>query len=152
MGTKALSRFKELDGKKGVVIDTMVFIYLFEDHPDYAGVCEHIIKRMSTGIFTGIITPITSAEILVKPLKQKQFSVADRYRSAIRNIPNVTLPGINTEIAFMAGSLKAKYGMLLPDMFQAAMALYFPAHALITNDRAMEKVKEIDIFLLDKMT
>jgi len=152
MGTKALSCFKELDGKQGVVIDTMVFIYLFEDHPDYAGVCEHIIKRMSAGIFTGIITPITTAEILVKPLKQKQFSVADHYRSAIRNIPNATLPGINTEIAFMAGSLKAKYNMPLADMFQAAMALYFPAHALITNDRAMEKVREIDIFLLDKMT
>lgn len=152
MGTKTLSRFKDLDGKQGVVIDTMVFIYLFEDHPDYADVCEHVINRMSEGLFTGIVTPITAAEILVKPLKQKHFSVADHYRSTIRNLPNVTLPGINTEIAFMAGSLKAKYGMPLPDMFQAAMALYFPAHVLITNDRAMERVKEVDIFLLDKMT
>jgi predicted nucleic acid-binding protein len=152
MGGKALSRFKDLEGKQGVVIDTMVFIYLFEGHQHYADLCEHIIDRMSQGFFSGVVTPITAAEILVKPLKLRHPSIADRYRSAIRNLPNVTLPGINTEIAFMAGSLKAKYGMPLPDMFQAAMALYFPAHTLITNDRAMGKLKEIQIVMLDKMT
>jgi hypothetical protein len=41
--------------------------------------------------------------------------------------------------------------MPLPDMFQAATALYFPARALITNDHAMQKIKEIDVFLIDKM-
>jgi predicted nucleic acid-binding protein len=151
MGTTALNRFKDLDKKHGVVIDTMVFIYLFEDHNDYAERCEHIIGRMSEGLFTGVVTPITAAEILVKPLKQEHFAIADRYRDAIKNLPNVILPEINIEIAFMAGSLKAKYAMPIPDMFQAAMALYFPAQALITNDRAMQRIKEIDVFLLDKM-
>jgi predicted nucleic acid-binding protein len=151
MGTTALNRFKDLDKKHGVVIDTMVFIYLFEDHRDYAELCELIISRISEGLFTGIVTPITAAEILVKPLKQEHFEIADRYQNAIKNLPNIILPEINIEIAFMAGSLKAKYGMSLPDMFQAAMALYFPAQALITNDLAMQKIEEIDVFLLDKM-
>lgn len=151
MGTKILNRLKDLKGKQGVVIDTMIFIYLFEDHPDYADICEQIIRWTCEGFFTGIITPITIAEILVKPLKQKRFLVADHYRSAFRSFPNISLSEINADIAFMAGSMKAKYAMLLPDMFQAAMALYFPAHALITNSRAMEKVKEIDIFLLDEI-
>ena len=35
----------------------------------------------------------------------------------------------------MAGSLKAKYGLPLPDMFQVAAALAQPANAIITNDR-----------------
>lgn len=147
-----MSRFKDLEGRQGVVIDTMVFIYLFEGHPNYADQCEHIIGQMTEGFFSGVVTPITAAEILVKPLKLRHPSIADRYRSAIRNLPNVTLPNINTEIAFMAGSLKAKYGMPLPDMFQAAMALYFPARTLITNDHAMRRLKEIQIFTLDKMT
>jgi predicted nucleic acid-binding protein len=151
MGTTSLNRFKDLDKKHGVVIDTMVFIYLFEDHRDYAERCEHIIGRMSDGLFTGVVTPITAAEILVKPLKQEHFAIADLYQDVIKNLPNVILPEINIEIAFMAGSLKAKYGMPLPDMFQAATALYFPAQALITNDRAMQRIKEIDVFLLDKM-
>jgi predicted nucleic acid-binding protein len=151
LGEKTLNRLPDLDGRQGVVIDTMIFIYLFEDHPDFGGRCEQIFGRISEGFFSGVVTPITAAEILVKPLKQKNYLVADRYRDAFRNLPNVILPDINTEIAFMAGSLKAKYGMPIPDMFQAAMALYFPAHTLITNDRAMGRLKEINVFLLDKM-
>jgi predicted nucleic acid-binding protein len=151
MGEEALRRLSELDGMQGVVIDTMVLIYLFEAHPDYADLCEHIIGRIGEGFFSGVVTPITAAEILVKPLKQKHPSIADRYIRAIRNLPNVTLPDINAEIAFMAGSLKAKYGLPLPDMFQAAMALRFPAHTLITNDRAMGKLKEVSVFMLEDM-
>ncbi|MEW6441160.1 MAG: PIN domain-containing protein [bacterium] len=150
MGEKALNRLKDLAGRQGVVIDTMIFIYLFEAHPVYADRSEEIIGRMSEGSFSGVVTPITAAELLVKPLKQRRPSVADRYRNAIRSLPNVTLPDIDTEVAFLAGSLKAKYGMPLPDMFQAAMALCFPAQTLITNDRAMRKVKEISVFLLDE--
>ena len=147
-----MNHFKGLERRQGVVIDTMVFIYLFEAHPGYADLCEQIIVRMSQGFFSGVVTPITAAELLVKPLKQGHPSIADRYRRAIRNLTNVTLQDINTEIAFIAGSLKAKYGMSLPDMFQAAVALYFPAHTLITNDRAMSKIKEVKTFLLDDMT
>lgn len=138
-----------LNGKKGVVIDTMIFIYLFEDHPAYADKCEKIVEHMREGFFTGVITPVTAAEIIVKPLKQKLSEVADRYLSAVQNLKNATTPDITMEIAKIAGALKAKYGMPLPDMLQVAMALYFPAHTLVTNDHAMKKVKEIDIFLLD---
>lgn len=147
-----MSPIKALDGKTGVVIDTMVFIYLFEDHKDYAGHCEEIIDRMGKGFFSGVITPVTAAELLVKPLQNNLSSIADRYRLAIRNLPNVNLANLDTEIAFMAGSLRAKYGMPLPDMFQAATALRFPARTLITNDRSMTKIEEIDIFLLEKIT
>lgn len=146
-----MRKLSDLDGMQGVVIDTMVFIYLFEGHPDYADLCEHIVGRIGEGLFSGVVTPITAAEILVKPLKQKHPSIADCYRRAIRNLPNVTLPDINAEIAFMAGSLKAKYGMPLPDMFQAAVALSFPSHTLITNDRAMGRIREVGVFLLEDM-
>ena len=97
-----MNPIKALDGKKGVVIDTMVFIYLFENHPDYADRCEKIIGRMGEGFFYGVVTPITAAEILVKPLKHNVSSIADLYRNAIRNLPNVAFPSLDIEIAFMA--------------------------------------------------
>lgn len=151
MGERALSRLGELEQKRGVVIDTMVFLYLFEAHPAYADLCEFLVERMGQGFFSGVVTPITAAEILVKPLMQKRSSIADRYRMAIRNLPNVVLARIDEQIAFMAGALRAKYRMPLPDMFQAAVALSFPARTLITNDRALRKVKEVRVFLLDEL-
>jgi len=80
---------------------------------------------MDQGFFSGVVTPITAAEILVKPLTKKRLSIADRYRMAIRS---------------------------LPDMFQAAVALSFPARTLITNDRALRKVREVRILLLDELS
>jgi predicted nucleic acid-binding protein len=51
----------------------------------------------------------------------------------------------------MAGSLSAKYGLPLSDMFQAAAALAQPAKTIITNDRDIQRVREIDVFLLNDL-
>lgn len=143
---------KDLDGRRGVVIDTMIFIYLFEDHPAFGDICENLFTQIRDGVFSAIVTPITAAELLVKPLKNGQLSIADKYRNAIRNMPNISNIKFEVEIGFMAGSLKAKYGLPLPDMFQVAAALAQPANAIITNDRDIHRVRETDVFLLSDLT
>ena len=142
---------KDLDGRRGVVIDTMVFIYLFEDHSTFGDICENLFNQIKVGVFSAIVTPNTAAEVLVKPLKKRQFFIADNYRNAIRNIPNMTAIQFDAKIGFMAGSLRAKYGLPLPDMFQAAAALAQPANAIITNDREIRRVREIDVFILSDL-
>ena len=119
---------KDLDGKQGVVIDTMVFIYLFEDHPTFGDICENLFNQIRGGIFSAIATPIT-----------------------IRNMPNISNIEFDVEIGFMAGSLRAKYGLPLPDMFQVAAALAQPANAIITNDRDIQRVRETDVFILSDL-
>jgi predicted nucleic acid-binding protein len=144
-------RLGDLDGRRGVVIDTMVFIYLFEDDPKYAEVAERLLSRVSSGFFSAAVTPVTAAELLVKPLQAKDYGLADRYRGVIRSFPNLSHPAFDLEIGFMAGSLRARYHLPLPDMLQAAAALRHPARTLITNDRALLRVKEVDIVLLDEI-
>ena len=140
---------KELDGRQGVVLDTMVFIYLFEDNPVCADRCERILNRINEGAFSGVVTPITAAEVLVKPLQKEESSVADRYRAALRSFSNLDLANFDMDIGFMAGSLRARYGLPLPDMFQAATALSYPARTLISNDMALLRIKVIYVFLID---
>ena len=147
-----LMHSKELDGRRGVVIDTMVFIYLFEDHPAFGDICENLFNQIEVGVFSAIVTPITAAEVLVKPLKKGQMSIADKYRNAICNMPNISNIKFDVEIGFMAGSLRAKYGFPLPDMLQVAAALAQPANAIITNDRNIQRVRETDVFLLSDLT
>ena len=147
-GKKEPMRLKDLEGRQGVVIDTMVFIYLFEDHPTFGDICENLFNQISCGVYSAIATPITAAEVLVKPLRKGQLSIADNYRNAIRNMPNISNINFDVEIGFMAGSLKAKYGLPLPDMFQVAAALTQPANAIITNDRDIQRVRETDVFIL----
>jgi hypothetical protein len=77
---------------------------------------------------------------LVKPLKKGQMSIADKYRTAIRNMPNISNIKFDAEIGFMPGSPRANYGLPLPDMLQVAAALAQPANAIITNDRDIQRV------------
>jgi predicted nucleic acid-binding protein len=76
------------------------------------------------------------------------MSIADKYRHAIRNMPNMSNIKFDVEIGFMAGSLRAKYGLPLPDMLQVAAALGQPANAIITNDRDIQRVRETNVFLI----
>lgn len=139
---------RQLRGRKGVVLDTMVFIYLFEDSPEYGSVCEFIVDQVRRGEFKAVVTPITAADILVKPLERNREDLADRYRRAMRGMKNIEPLQLPFEVGFLAGSLRAKYKFPLPDMIQAACALLSKTPTLITNDKAMEQIEEVQVFLL----
>jgi len=139
---------RRLAGRKGVVLDTMVFIYLFEDSPQFGAVSEFILEQGRLGKFESIITPITAAELMVKPLQNKRYDLADRYRLALRSMQNVVPVAFSFETGLLAGSLRAKYGLPLPDMIQVASAMRSKTPTLITNDKAMEQIGEAEVFLL----
>jgi predicted nucleic acid-binding protein len=140
---------KRLAGRKGVVLDTMIFIYLFEDSPQFAPVSEFIIEQVGLGKFEGVVTPITAAELMVKPLQNKRYDLADRYRLALRSMRNLVSVALSFETGLLAGSLRAKYGLPLPDMIQAACAMGSKIPTLITNDKAMEQIDEAEVFSLN---
>jgi predicted nucleic acid-binding protein len=139
---------KRLPGRKGVVLDTMIFIYLFEDSPQFGSVSEFVLEQGRLGRFEGIVTPITAAELMVKPLQNKRYDLADRYRLALRSMQNVVPVAFSFETGLLAGSLRAKYGLPLPDMIQVACAMQSKTPTLITNDKAMEQIEEAEVFLL----
>jgi len=128
----------------------MVLIYVFENQSAYAAVCEWLLLQAEAGSFTGIVTPVTMAEIVVKPLQCNRPDIADAYQAAICNAPNVQLCELAWETGVMAGALRAKYGLPLPDMLQAACAIRQNA-VLITNDRALRAVKDVEIILLSDL-
>ena len=139
---------KRLAGRKGVVLDTMIFIYLFEDSPQFGVVSEFILEQVGLGKFESVVTPITAAELMVKPLQNNRCDLADRYRVALRSMRNVVPVGFSFETGLLAGSLRAKYGLPLPDMIQVACAMESKSPTLITNDKAMEPIEEAEVFLL----
>lgn len=140
-----------LQGGRDVILDTMVFIYLFEDNPTYASVCEWLLQQAAHAVFTGAITPVTTAELLVKPLQSQRSDLARRYRDALSCLPNVRLVNLSPETGFMAGALRAKYNLPLPDMMQVAAAMEMDSTALISNDRSLQRVREVKVILLDSL-
>ncbi len=146
-----MMRLADLRTCERVVIDTMVLIYLFEDTPRYGILCQGIFQEIERGGFGGIVTPVTVAELLIKPLSMKRDDIADTYRNALRSINNLDLPPMTFETACLAGALRAKYRLPLPDMIQAAFAVQTRMPAIVTNDKAFRRVTEMRVFLLDDM-
>ncbi len=140
-----------LRGIRGAVLDTMVLIYLLEDHPKFGALCEWLLQRAEAGDYSAVVTPVTMAELLVKPLQAGRSDLSDRYQAAIRNAPNVRLCDVTWRTGAMAGALRAKYGLALPDMFQAASAMEHGG-VLVTNDRTLRKVGEIRVVLLEDLS
>jgi predicted nucleic acid-binding protein len=115
---------KKLKGRENVLLDTMLFIYLFEDDGKYANAVEKIMDMANEKIFSAIISPISAAEILVKPVRLGETAIADKYRGVLCNIPNVKNVPLN-------------YHSKLP--------------SIITNDKALKRLsKELDVFILDE--
>lgn len=140
--------WRHLKGYEDVVVDTMFWIYLFEDHPKYASLCEKLLDTILSGYFSIQITPITFSELLIKPIEKKKATIADQYRDSLVSLSNTKLSKVDHETGCMAAALKAKYALSLPDAFQCAAALQANKPTLITNDQALAKIKEIEVFLL----
>lgn len=152
MGERPLTLADALHGSRRAVIDTMVFIYYFEDHADFGDRADAVIRNAARDLFEAIVTPVTAAELLVKPLQAERPDIADRYRTAITHLDNTRRCDLSWNAGCMAGALRSRYGLPLPDMFQVAIAMETGSCALITNDRALRRVEEVPIVVLDELT
>lgn len=140
---------EKLKGRKGVVIDTNIFIYALEDDPNFGEISEFVLAQADAGVFEAAITPITAAEIITKPLRMNRPDLADKCRSAIRSLNHIKQVDISYRAGELAGALRAKYALPLPDLLQAAVAMDHDRPALITNDKNLLKIQELDVILID---
>jgi predicted nucleic acid-binding protein len=131
-------------------IDTMVFIYHLEDHPDFSTITERLFDAVEKGKFHAITSLITLLEILVKPKKEGLTKVVSDYRDLLLTFQNLKFIPVDLRVTDLASTLRAKYSIRTPDAIQIATAIVEGAAAFITNDDQLKKVNEIEIVLLEE--
>lgn len=138
---------------KGKIIglDTMVFIYHFEENQIYSSLTFSIFESLEKGNFNGITSVLTLLEILVKPKKENNSLLTERYKLLLETFPNLQVKTLNENIADIASSLRAKYNLNTPDAIQIATSLEAKANVFITNDATLKKISEIKVLLLSEM-
>ena len=67
------------------------------------------------------------------------------------SLPNIACVSLDPDVGFMAGALRATYGLPLPDMLQVAAAMKASNPTVITQDKALRKVAEVDVVSLDSV-
>jgi len=131
-------------------VDTMLFIYHFEDHVRYAPVTDILFESWEKGTHTGITSVITLLEILVKPRREENWEAVRDYKDLMLTFPNLHVVPLESESSDLASALRARYGIRTPDAIQVASALYHSATAFVTNDDGLKQISELDIVLLDE--
>ena len=143
---------EELNLKGKIIgLDTMVFIYHFEENQAYSPLTFSIFESLEKGNFKGITSILTLLEILVKLKKENNSLLVERYKLLLETFPNLQVQEINENIADIASSLRANYNINTPDAIQIATSLEVKADIFITNDANLKKISEIKVLLLSEM-
>ena len=121
-----------------------------EDHPRYIPLTEIIFTSLEKGMNKGITSYLTLLEILTRPKTKGALQAARDYEYYLTTFPNLTFFDMGLDVARKASDLRAAVRIKAPDAIQIATAIVHGATAFLTNDRIFEKVKEIDVLILDK--
>jgi len=149
MGLKR--HIKELLEKYRIVgIDAVAFIYHFEENEKYLPFTNVLFEMIESGKVRAVTSTITLMEILVKPRRDGNQKAADEYKFILQTFPNLEVRNIDAEVAERAAEIRAKYGVRPPDALQVAASLINNAEALITNDRELKKIREIETIVMDE--
>ncbi len=129
-------------------LDTMLFIYHFEENKDYLPFTRAFFGLIEDGMIEGKTSIITRLEILVKPREEGDDILADEYKLILENFPHLEVAPVDAEVADLASSLRAKYELRTPDAIQLATSIVKGAQAFATNDESLKKVKEIEVVVM----
>ncbi|OGW31097.1 MAG: hypothetical protein A2X59_01645 [Nitrospirae bacterium GWC2_42_7] len=132
-----------------VYLDTSIFIYFVEQHPRYHKLCGPIFEDIEAGKIKALTSTLTLLEILVQPYKLKKEDLVLKFYSLLVTYPHLSWIDMSLTVADRAAGLRAKYGLKTPDAIQMASALSHGAGAFICNDRAFDKIEEIECLIID---
>jgi predicted nucleic acid-binding protein len=135
-------------GHKRVLIDTSVWIYHLENHPEFGPPAGRVIESLEEGRFRGIASELTLLELTVRPLQLGRQDVADHYEVLLDYFPNLEIVPISREILLDAAGLRARQKLRTPDAIQLATGIRAGATLAVTNDKLWRSVPLIETALL----
>lgn len=148
-GKKRLKNLKNhISNFNSVGIDTNVFIYYFEQNPEFGAAAKKIFDALCNHT-----KGVTSIAALIEILSPKFLSntAARKIEEKFYEIPNLAILEINREIGIQAAEIRREYGFKLPDAVQLATALSVKAKAFITNDQRLKTFKKLKIISLSDL-
>jgi len=134
---------------KTIFLDTAPVIYFIEAHDQFGPLVKQIVELMNINRIQAFTSVLTLSEVLPKPVEMGNEELAEKFKTYLKNGPNLTLLPITDSIGEGAGVLRGKYPHLKTvDAVQIAAALDAEAEAFLTNDKKLSGIKEINIIVL----
>ena len=129
-----------------IYLDSCLIMYLVED-PERCGARLLEIMSMSEAL-SFAISPLVRLECLVKPFRNDDLVLQDKYRRAFDRFSNLVM----TDVVYdEAAHLYAKHGLPTPDALHLACARYHGCARLWTNDRRFARAMPDYVVMLSEL-
>jgi predicted nucleic acid-binding protein len=151
MGRQRIKRHAFLMGVEHIFLDTMFFIYHFEDNERYSRLTTDILNMVEKGQIRCSTSYLTLMELLVKPLKENRQDLVEEYRMIFETFPNLSMIALDKSVAYLAASFCALYNFKPADSIQLASAASAKCDLFLTNDRDLIQIKDLKIYYMDEM-
>ena len=137
---------------KRIFIDTAPLIYYIEDtHESYSKALDIFFELNSKMQVQLTTSTISLLEVLVIPLKTKNFELAEKYKFLLCQSNTFKVWNVDVEISAKAAELRAKYRLKTPDAIQVATAICSSSDYFLTNDKQLKIVSELRLLILDEL-
>jgi predicted nucleic acid-binding protein len=125
-------------GAGPIAVDTALFIYFIEEHPDFLAPVRELFARADAGEFELVTSALTLLEVLVVPLRAGDRTLAAKYDALLTRSRGVRIVDLTRDQLRTAAQLRAQFSALrTPDALQLAAAIGTNCTAFITNDRRL---------------
>jgi predicted nucleic acid-binding protein len=135
-------------GSGRVALDTAIFIYFIEEHPDFLPVIAPIFEETARGARELVTSALTLLEVLGVPYRAHDAALAGRYETLLTNSRGLQLVDIDRNQLRAAAQLRAAYRIRTPDSLQIVAALSQRCSAFVTNDRALPELPGLKVVQL----
>lgn len=135
---------------KTIAVDSMCFIYHFEDHFLYADITSAIFSHIVSGRAEGVTSVISLLEALTLARATENASQLHAlYKARFLEMVNLSVRDVTVPIVEGAATLRTTYRLKLGDAIQLATAIAAKADIFMTNDIALRRVKELNVCILN---
>jgi predicted nucleic acid-binding protein len=135
-------------GSGRTAVDTAIFIYLIEEHPDFLPAVVQLFEETARGGRELVTSAVTLLEVLVVPYRAGDLALAERYEALLTRSRGLHLVELDRAQLRAAAQLRARYRVRTPYALQLAAGLSHGCGAFLTNDRELPEISGIRIVQL----
>ncbi len=134
-----------------IYLDTNVWIYALEGYPALVQPLTELFTAIDRGDISAVTSELTLAEVLVKPFMDGSLERQAAYQQVIRSTSTLQVFPVSREILVEAAKLRATAQLKLPDAVHVATALSTQCSTFLTNDRKLQSIPNLSVFLLSEI-
>ena len=135
-------------GRGPIGVDTAIFIYFIEDHPQFVPLLEPLFREADEGRRELVTSSLTLLEVLAVPYRSGDHLLADRYENLLTRSRGVRVTEISRDHLRAAAQLRAATGVKTPDSLQLVAAMAAGCTSFLTNDRDLPTIPGLRILQL----